>query len=29
LVSSVALHVVETTFSCGFDSFRAHHFSIG
>jgi len=23
-VSSVALHVVETTFCCGFDSFRAH-----
>ena len=24
-VSSVALHVVETTFCCGFDSFRGHH----
>jgi hypothetical protein len=23
-VSSVALHVVESTFCCGFDSFRAH-----
>jgi hypothetical protein len=25
---SVVLHVVEFTFSCGFDSFRAHHVSI-
>jgi hypothetical protein len=24
-VSSADLHVVETTFKCGFDSFRAHH----
>ena len=27
-VSSVALHPVESTFCCGFDCFRAPHFSI-